>query len=174
MGYTHYWSQKEWDEADRAGWQQALPIIKKIVRKYRAKDSKIIQWECGQDVAPEVNAEVIRFNGIGEDGHETFRVINMVNDFDFTKTARKPYDLPVCEVLLVLNAFCPHFELSSDGFSGYLKTKEIDGEWTQAIENVRAYGIDYHVAVTLERDPYCDMRPILDGVRGVAKKLVAV
>lgn len=45
--------------------------------------------------------------------------------FDFCKTARKPYDLAVCLVLLSMKRHAPRsVRLGSDG--------DWDGEWTQA------------------------------------------
>ena len=113
---------------------------------------------------------MIRFNGIGEAGHETFLFHNRKKQdpegygdpcFAFCKTARKPYDIVVCEVLLVLKRYMPNLEVGSDGFSGYLEEPKLDGLWPDAIENVRQYGINYQMEVTEEREPYCDMLPVL-------------
>jgi len=153
MGYTHYFHG-----GDQRGFEAALPTIRKILKKY----GNIICFECDKtNKKPVVNKKMIRFNGIGEEGHETF-VFETGKEFEFCKTARKPYDLPVCEVLLVLKAYMTDLDLSSDGFSGYLSEKKIDGCWAEAVENVKEYGIDFNVVVTEERDPYCDFNVILD------------
>lgn len=130
---------------------------------------------------------MIGFNGIEENGYETFLVHNSDDQggysnkgFTFCKTARKPYDIVVCEVCLVLNAFCHHFDLSSDGFSGYVSEQvdgvHLDGTWDQAIENVKEYGLDYHGEITGTHggregkpDPYCSFAVILDGIREPVK-----
>ena len=168
MGYTHYTKTDNWDKQDELGWEKAIKIVRKILKKY----ANVVQFEFDDDKKPVCTKKMIRFNGIGDDGHETFILLNAEHQsnfdynstFSFCKTARKPYDIVVCEVLLAVNALCPHLSISSDGFSGYLKTKEIDGEWQNAIDNVKEYGINYHVEVTEEREPYCDMEPILDSV----------
>ena len=147
MGYTHYYNGN-----DQEGYEAALPTIRKILKKY----DNILRFEYNEETKkPTANKKMIRFNGIGDDGHETF-VFETGKDFDFCKTARKPYDLPVCEVLLVLKHFMNDLYLNSDGFGGYLSEKKIDGCWAEAVENVKEYGINFEVVVTKERDPYCD------------------
>jgi len=167
MGYTHYMNTDNWSRQDELGFEKALPIVRKILKRHK----DIVQFECDNAKRPVVSKKQIRFNGIGKDGHETFYIGNKEKQvdlsngaFSFCKTSRKPYDVVVCEVLLVLNAFCPHLSVSSDGFSGYLQDAQLDGEWLTAMQNVSQYGIVYHVEVTNEREPYCDMEPILDSV----------
>lgn len=54
-------------------------------------------------------------NGIDENSHETFAIeFGKKVEFEFCKTARKPYDIPVCKLLLVLGQ-SKGFEFSSDG-----------------------------------------------------------
>ncbi|MFW5887885.1 MAG: hypothetical protein ACOCUH_03700 [Bacteriovoracia bacterium] len=166
--YTHYMNTDHWSRQDEIGWEKALPIVRKILKKYE----NVIQRELDDNRKPLCTKKKIFFNGIGEDGHETFVLFNQEkqNDFSpnksfaFCKTARKPYDVVVCEVLLVLNAFCPHLAISSDGFSGCMEDPVLDGTWCEAIQNVGQYGIKYHQEVTNEREPYCDMEPVLDSV----------
>jgi len=85
---------------------------------------------------PEVSPDMIRFNGWKDDGHETFLVTREMPEipdwssdksasFDFCKTARKPYDLAVCLVLLSMKRHAPEsVQISSDG--------EWDVEWLEA------------------------------------------
>ena len=167
MGYTHYWKTNNYGAQEKAGFEKALPIVRKILKKY----DNIIQKEYDDEKKPVVSKKQIRFNGKGDDGHETFLFVNSDKQgdfynpsFAFCKTARKPYDVAVCEVLLVLNAFCPALSISSDGFSGYLEDPEIDGTWADAVKNVKQYGIEYEVKVVNEREPYCDIEPILKGI----------
>jgi hypothetical protein len=79
---------------------------------------------------------MIRFNGWGDNGHETFLITREMSDysirdpesgesFDFCKTARKPYDVAVCLVLLSIARHAPKsFSISSDG--------DWDVEWSEA------------------------------------------
>jgi hypothetical protein len=161
VGYTHYWNQKIWDKKDADGYLAALPILQQIAKKHK----KIIQLECDEKKPARVNIDGIHLNGIDDYGHETFFFAPKECDFSFCKTAQKPYDLPVCEMLLVLKAYIPHFELSSDGFSGYAEKPEIDGNWGGAIEAVKQYGIFYKIVVESQgpgREKYVNIYPVFD------------
>lgn len=169
MGYTHYFGFDAYTKEDKQGWKKALPLIKAVTGKYK----DIIQLDSDTKEAPVVDSKAVRFNGIDEDGHETFLILAEQCD-KFCKTARKPYDLPVCEVLLILKALCPNFSLGSDGFSGYLKEQQdgvkVDGNWDQAMENVKEYGLAFHAEIEKRPDrqdgtpnPYCDFNIVFDG-----------
>jgi len=170
MGYTTYFNQKTWTKKDKDGWEKALPIVKKILAKY----SEILCFESDEpNKKPVANQETIRFNGIGDDGHETFYIGNEKNEFAFCKTARKPYDIAVCEISLILKAFCPNFDLSSDGFSGYVEHQkdgvQLDGFWNDAIQNVKEYDVNFHGEIEGTHggrdgnpDPYCSFLVVLD------------
>lgn len=161
MGYTSYYSVESWSKKDTEGYVKALPILKKIAEKYK----NIIQWECDCEDPAQVNILGVRFNGIGDDGHETFSFYPGKPCDEFCKTARKPYDLPVCEMLLVLKAYLPSFSLSSDGFSGYANEPKIDENWGPAIENVKEYGVHYTIKVESQgpgREQYVNITPVFD------------
>lgn len=131
-----------------------------------------MQYESDTGTKPVANSELIRFNGIGGAGHETFVVYADGGD-DFCKTAQKPYDRPVCEILLVLNALVPSFHISSDGFYGHVEDQKegvkLDGEWDGAIRDVEGYGVFCHAEITGTHggrdgnpDPYCSMSIVVD------------
>ena len=157
MGYTHYWDKKNGLE----GYDKALPIIKRILERYK----DIIAYECDMPDTPAIcNEEMIRFNGIGDDGHETFLFTNDAEEFAFCKTARKPYDVVVCECLIVLNHFT-NVEISSDGMSGYYEkgmrelsvVQDPDGSWDEAMFNVEQhYDIAYEPICIEVRDQFYD------------------
>jgi len=159
MGYTHYWNLDNWGDEDKAGYEEALPIIRDIVKRH----SGTIKLNHDTDKAPRVTKEFIQFNGRGDDGHETFVFSPSEKEsmYTFCKTARKPYDQAVCECLLVLNAKCPNLEISSDGFSGYMEDPKLDGTWPEAMDAVTEYGLNYATVIVTERHPYCDLRPIV-------------
>lgn len=165
MGYTHYWKAKKFTAEDKAGWKKALLIIKKILECHAA----LIQFESDDKRKPVASLEQIRFNGIEDDGYETFLLNAEPTDFEFCKTSRKPYDLAVCEVLLVLNSLMPSLEVSSDGFSMCVSDQEngpkLDENWDTAIQNVKQYGISYHAEIASTHggedgkpDPYCTLK----------------
>ncbi len=157
MGYTHYWEAKKWDEKDQKGYEKALPLIEKLLD--HRKD--LIQFEMDDSRPPQCDSECIHFNGPDEYGYETFLVCPGVND-SFCKTNHKPYDLVVCEVLLILNAFIPNFKISSDGFSAKLSDPVPEGNWPRALERIKKFfGITYRQEVH-PRKPYCDIELILE------------
>ncbi|WP_251553961.1 hypothetical protein [Neobacillus muris] len=123
MGYTHYFELK----ADLKS--EVLRDVSEIIDH----NEEILAYEDDETGRkPSVNEKEIRFNGRDGDGHETFLIEKGV--WEFCKTARKPYDLPVCEVLLVLKYhYGDDFSLSSDGFC----TDGLDGNWAEAYENVK-------------------------------------
>lgn len=164
MGFTHYWDTRNCTEEDEQAYSQALPIIKDIVNRH----ATLICFEYDRpERKPLATRSQIRFNGKGEEGHETL-IFRLNGKWEFCKTARKPYDLAVCEVLLVLKAYLPNMSLSSDGFYGVLReqqeTIQLEENWPRAMENVKRYGIHYSVQITRERDPFCDMGLVLQSV----------
>lgn len=112
MGYTHYWepvgsppTDKQWDEIQAAA--------REVVQQY----IDLLCWERDEpERPPEISTECIRFNGKGEDGLDTFVINRKQKDFDFCKTARKPYDAAVVAVLRAVRRICPNWlRLASDG-----------------------------------------------------------
>lgn len=102
-------------------------------------DNKIVlarEYDSPKSGNPEVTPDHIRFNGWKDEGHETFLVTRERPDppswdpaskesFDFCKTARKPYDLAVCLVLLSMSRHAPRsVRVGSDG--------DWEMEWTEA------------------------------------------
>ncbi len=57
----------------------------------------------------------IMFNGVGDDSHETAVVYKQASEFEFCKTARKPYDSVVVEFYKLIRKHAPSTILSSDG-----------------------------------------------------------
>ena len=163
MGYTHYWTMPS--EFSEDGWRKSISTIKKVIAKHK----KLLAYESDQSLhPPRVSNGMVHFNGIDEEGHETFIVEKIPEAWSFCKTAYKPYDQAVCECLLVFKAFLPGFSLSSDGFSGSLKSQQdgivFDGTWNAALEDVKAYGIDFKGVIVKERAPYCDLNVVLESI----------
>lgn len=107
MGYTHYWRASKADK-----YLKAYAIAKKIAQR-GVEDGVLAGWDgTGEAV---ITDEEIRFNGRGEDGHETFVLpgrLEGVPDFSFCKTARKPYDKYVTAILAAMEDV---IVVSSDG-----------------------------------------------------------
>lgn len=109
MGYTHYWDCPQ---------TKTLPLAlqeacKRIIKTARSKYFIQVQWEDDTPRAPEITGDVIRFNGVGEDGHETFYFENHAGGF--CKTARKDYDAVVVACLIAAKQYITGFEWRSDG-----------------------------------------------------------
>jgi len=111
MGYTHYWGNtkfttEQWEALTR----DAALIFKKCTIPIAAEMDK-------PKHPPHIGLECIVFNGIGDDGHETFMLHKDPdpNDFIFCKTARKDYDAVVVAILLLATVHNPDFNWTSDG-----------------------------------------------------------
>ena len=135
MGYTHYWTQtrdltaEEWKDA-----QEHIAAILKDVQHIQGIPLGNASGDPGS--APEFTPKCIMFNGVGDDAHETCRIVRKREKtweggrlgWDFTKTARKPYDLAVTAVLSYLSTVVETHSVSSDG----------DGsDWLAGVEEAR-------------------------------------
>ena len=133
MGYTHYWYRVR--SLDTAKFAQFSADAKKL---YEALPKGIVIRNGEGEGEPEFSSDAVCFNGDASEGldHETFAIDQVFRSdyeqtdgttgmlFDFCKTARKPYDLLVCSVLLALLHHFPECKVSSDGRSG---------EWRDAL-----------------------------------------
>lgn len=146
MGYTHYWSKT------RKFTQPEWTAIKKAAQAIIDETPVELCWEFDREEKPvEISVTKIRFNGLGDDGHETFYFTRSVppepeyrkgeGDFQFTKTARKPYDDAVVACLIAFQDIAPDaFTWSSDGWLHehgdgldlFNKACERDLEWSNA------------------------------------------
>lgn len=109
MGYTHYWTQdvKATDEQ----FSKFTDDFKTIV-----SDSDLLQREYDNNDPVDINNDFVAFNGIGDEGHETMFFENGGLDFNFCKTARKPYDTHVTAALILLkHHLTDDIHISSDG-----------------------------------------------------------
>ncbi|QGH74996.1 hypothetical protein MAL1_00250 [Bacteriophage DSS3_MAL1] len=132
MGYTHYWTHKR--RFTNADWLDVKTDLAAIVAQAELEGVAIGDG-AGDTAAtvPDVyrieTGEVLSFNGIGEDSHETFLIYQnrrpldswqkpSQRGWDFCKTARKAYDVAVTACLIYLESRFPeHFSASSDGES---------------------------------------------------------
>ena len=133
MGYTHYWylnkqseEVKEVNGINGSQFGRATIDIGKIIDASRVL---LAGWDGNGE--PEVNVDKVSFNGIGDDGHETFvfqrfgtqkdrqsplSPEDAYKDFAFCKTAQKPYDIIVVACLAVADQVIGDgIEVSTDG-----------------------------------------------------------
>ena len=139
MGYTHYFYQQR--DFSAIEWQQVQAAFRRLLDNlpqhstnaggYFADRPLVLRGWDGNG-QPECTFNAITFNGDadGDLGHETFTMTRQKeSDFDFCKTARKPYDLAVCAMLLIANQIAPGvYVLGTDA-------RSLAGdEWQPAIE----------------------------------------
>lgn len=124
MGYTHYFGNKGHKD-DAKNFLKVLADAKKLYESLPEHSpsaggyfsTEPLELFGGLGVGEPVFTETeIRFNGDDSKdlSHETFSVSPTVFH-DFCKTARKPYDLMVCAVLISMKKHLQNFSYSSDG-----------------------------------------------------------
>lgn len=148
MGYTHYYYLPA--EIDQDTFDAAVADIQKVAE---ASGVPLGDWEG--EGSPEFTRDTIGLNGVGDEGHETFRVDRvyqspypgrepMTDDdgrvFHFCKTARKPYDVVVAAALIALkHRLGEAVHVSSDGN---------DEEWAEGkalAQSALGFGDDYAI-----------------------------
>jgi hypothetical protein len=113
MGYTHYWTVSK-SEIDGKTWKKISDDIKVIIKNSPAT---LVREYDNINQPPLIDGKVVVFNGVGDNGHETF-FISRVNDplCSFCKTAQKPYDVAVTAILAYLDSVWPNlYSVASDG-----------------------------------------------------------
>lgn len=155
MGYTHYWKFKKNDADAEFGkkFKTAVKLVKTcfarlpkeveqefckwnddyteiIGTEKRLVPLKLKGWDGNGE--PEITDTIVSFNG--DPSHESCVIRNVGTDFNFCKTARKPYDVAVCITLICFHkVFGEDFTFSSDGDieggeEGWKLAKEITDE----------------------------------------------
>lgn len=117
MGYTHYFQTKR--DISVKHWNNiVLPGVRQILETAQGSDFKIpLVGSAGEPgTEPALEEELILFNGLDRDSHETMEIRRCELDFYFCKTARKPYD-SVCVALAIFmqTCFTQEFSWHSDG-----------------------------------------------------------
>jgi hypothetical protein len=126
VGYTHYFKQTKVIKLTKEQ--------KNLINEVREAHKDILGVNS-------FSPSLLHINGVEEEAHEDFYVeLAKTSDFEFCKTARKPYDLPVCKLLLVLT-LSPGFTFSSDG--DYAEGEE---SWKEAKEWFEGKGYTYSMA----------------------------
>ena len=164
MGYTHYWrngalSARVWEDNFLPDVRRALDMLPPFVTtEHGYYDAALLQIEGheGEDDAPLITPNRIRFNGAGEAygdtlGHETF-CLDRLGDgsTECCKTALKPYDLAVCAVLILA---AHHF-----GDAVYVASDGDPEDWQPALDFVRsvfpdrAAALDFPPNITAEQE----------------------
>lgn len=128
MGYTHYFKQSKPVNDDQ--WQAFQKDAKVVIDHAQKKLGIVLISNDSNGVI--INNERINLNGDDTQDldHETFFMEQDYSDFNFCKTARKPYDLVVCSLLLLANEHMPqHHEIGSDGsFEEWQESMELNAK----------------------------------------------
>ena len=101
MGYTHYF------QLHTEPTEQAFTKFSNGARQ--------LAESSGVKLITEFNSESVVVNGIGENSHETLFISRTNLNWEFCKTARKPYDEVVSSILILAKYLFPDMYLSSDG-----------------------------------------------------------
>ena len=110
IGYTHFFEKAI--NINDENWNGFCEICKKILQ---IADIPLAREFNLPLEPPVITDKLVRFNGIDEDGHETFYIERSYTGFGFCKTARKPYDKVVVACLLAGCDYDVFTEWSSDG-----------------------------------------------------------
>jgi hypothetical protein len=109
MGYTHYFTKAGTSPDDSLRFEMFARGARTII-DYAKKYDHIKIGEL------EISDEVVTFNGVGEDSHETFYWALDGGGFNFCKTAYKPYDAVVTACLIHLkDVYGDLVDIGSDG-----------------------------------------------------------
>lgn len=166
MGYTHYFTTKEIGIT-----KQEVDLLVEHIEEVFDDHKDIIQSEYDDPSPPNLMCIfkvgiskgfhiATSFNGIGDDGHETFWIDTSISESSFCKTNRKPYDIVVCIILLMLKHHLQEgIGIRSDGFSNYQKGNkygvgdvvdpaDLDGTWAKAAAYIKTkFGIKFQFVV---------------------------
>ncbi|NJD04313.1 MAG: hypothetical protein FIA99_17350 [Ruminiclostridium sp.] len=140
MGYTHYYGFRILAPTFK---KEAVADIEAILAEY----ADLLQLDANEKLPPICEPGLICFNGKGENAHESLYITPDITGAT-CKTNRRPYDLPVCEVLLILKHYYKAgFDLSSDGLwvgKNDLVSKTLDGNWNEALQKIeQRFGYQY-------------------------------
>lgn len=111
MGYTNYWERTE-----KPITEDFVKAVKDIIKESERLGISIRSWDGSED-EPIITTDVIAFNGDKNFhlDHESFLLNNVETGFAFCKTAEKPYDWTVKEVLTTAEAYGLVTNVSNDG-----------------------------------------------------------
>lgn len=117
MGYTHYFGPTDFKPTD---FKLLIVKSREVIRIVTEEMEIPLAYEYDEtDKPPVCEGETIRFNGVDDDGHETF-MLEQNSKWTFCKTACKPYDIAVVAILCLAHHYTNYngsvaLHVSSDG-----------------------------------------------------------
>lgn len=135
MGYTHYWefkghiAPKDLEDGENK-FARAAELIRKAYNKVTEMGIEIADG-MGEGGEPIISNSEVWFNGRGDESRETFAIRADDGEWNFCKTARRPYDLLVCVSLLAFKeVFGEDFSYKSDGITKEAyENRESNEDW---------------------------------------------
>lgn len=128
MGYTHYFKQNK--PVSDQQWDAFEKDAKVVLDHVQNRLGIVLKSDDSNGIL--LNNNRVNLNGDEARGldHETFYLAKDYRDFNFCKTAQKPYDLAVCSLLLLANEHMHgHHEIGSDGnFEDWKEAMELNAE----------------------------------------------
>lgn len=120
MGYTHYFTKNGTHREDSRLFEMFSAGARTIIEYAVKYDSIQIADGMGTKAgAWEATNDIVVFNGLGKDSHETFHFHLVGRGFNFCKTAYKPYDAVVTACLIHMkNVYGDLVDIGSDGSWG--------------------------------------------------------
>lgn len=158
MGYTHYFQTKRITGKTKENeklFKKAIKDCNKIIKAYYKENKGTYKSLSGYSAhAPIGVYGGLNLNGKGSAAHETFFLKEHFNqnfEFNFCKTARKPYDLVVVACLSVLKFHLgPAFMVSSDGnYNDWTDGVEFANKVLRRTKNKIINPIEYNVKTDL-------------------------
>jgi len=115
MGFTRYWTIKKTIPHDK--WDSFLKYANSII-EYSISDGIPLGDGSGEG-SPEIDKDSIELNGVDEDSYESFsfKRVRKGNGWEFCKTAHKPYDRVVYELLYLASIVLGEEYLECDTFN---------------------------------------------------------
>jgi len=106
MGYTHGWQQT--GRPDDAEW---ATIRKDVLAIMQASGMPLAGPDGTAASLPGPDGGDIYFNGVGDDGYETFHIAQDGTDNGFCKTQKRAYDVVVAAILCYLGSVTGLYEI---------------------------------------------------------------
>lgn len=144
MGYTHYWTQKR--NFTVSEWKVVSDDLRKILEYAKHEQGITLANGMGEGgTSPVFSTKSIAFNGLGDDGHETFYIERVIRKpdyagrergYDFCKTANKPYDAVVVACLCYLSTITRRFENGEPVIGSEVYCVGSDGEGHELVDGL--------------------------------------
>ena len=114
MGYTHYIKYDKGFTSEN--WSKFIKEAKGVFERAKKAGIEFTGDFCGETIIPvDFSGDELVFNGVGDDSHETCAISKKGDEFEFCKTARKPYDAIVVAIYVLARKYGENVVISSDG-----------------------------------------------------------